>query len=141
MGISINHSGASYNLVSGSNFSEITAPFAKDQKKKNSTQFSIYKTAPHLIWKKYNRWQPNFHSLRIFTDLSIYLYIWVKYADWNLSKQACHIPMVKSPNYQNKTIAITQKNNTTTCINLLVLRVEISPSSFSILSSAKKTKD
>lgn len=48
MEISINHSGASYNLVSGSNFSEITAPFAKDQKK-NTTQFSIYKRAPHLI--------------------------------------------------------------------------------------------
>ena len=46
--------------------------------------------------------------------------------------------MVKSPNYQNKIIAITQKNNTTTCINLLVLRVEISLSSFSILCSAKK---
>ena len=69
MGISINHSGASYNLVSGSNFSELTAPFAKDQKK-NSTQFSIYKTAHHLFWKKYNRWKPNFHSLRIFIDLS-----------------------------------------------------------------------
>lgn len=60
------------------------------------------------------------------------------YADQNLSMQACHIPMVKSPNYQNKIIAITQKNNTTTCVNLLVLRVEISLSSFSILCSAKK---
>ena len=60
------------------------------------------------------------------------------YADRNLSMQACHIPMVKSPNYQNKIIAITKKNNTTTCINLLVLRAEISLSSFSILCSAKK---
>lgn len=44
MAISINHSGASYNLVSGSNFSEITSPFAKDQKiKKNQPNFQFTK--------------------------------------------------------------------------------------------------
>lgn len=43
MGISINHSAASYNLVSGSSFSEITAPFAKDQKKKFQPNFQFTK--------------------------------------------------------------------------------------------------
>lgn len=46
MGISINHSGASYNLVSGSNFSEIAAPFAKDQKKKIQPNFQFTKQLP-----------------------------------------------------------------------------------------------
>lgn len=46
MGISINHSGASYNLVSGSNFSEIAAPFAKDQKKKFNPIFNLQNSSP-----------------------------------------------------------------------------------------------
>jgi len=50
MGISINRSGASYNLVSGSNFSEITAPFAKGQKKKKFNPiFNLQNSSPFIL--------------------------------------------------------------------------------------------